>query len=66
MIVLGSFIHDFILHFIIILVLLYSVFYIKKMNFVYIALIVSLLVTYINHTYYPNFKLAEVLEFIAT
>lgn len=36
------------------------------MNFVYIALIVSLLVTYINHTYYPNFKLAEVLEFIAT
>ena len=62
MIVFADFFRDFLAHFVIILVLLYAIFYIKKMNFIYIALIVSAFITYINHTFYPHFRLVEVLE----
>jgi hypothetical protein len=62
MILIDDFLRDFLVHFVVILVLLYAIFYIKKMNFVYIALIVSAVVTYINHTFYPDFRLVEVLE----
>jgi hypothetical protein len=62
MIVFTDFFRDFLFHFLVILGLLYAIFYIKKMNFVYIALIVSAVVTYINHTFYPHFRLVEVLE----
>lgn len=62
MILFDDFLRDFLVHFVVILVLLYAIFYIKKMNFVYIAFIVSAVVTYINHTFYPHFRLVEVLE----
>ena len=62
MILFADFFRDFIAHFFVILALLYVIFYVKKMNFFYIAAIVSLVVTYINHTFYPHFRLVEVLE----
>ena len=64
MIVTEYFWSDFLIHFIFLYAILYAIFYLKKASFVVIALIGALVITYINRTYYPALRLAELVEII--
>jgi hypothetical protein len=62
MIVMKNFWSDFLIHFIFLYAILYAIFFLKKASFVVIALIGALVITYINHTFYPELRLVELVE----
>jgi hypothetical protein len=62
MIVAENFFTDFLVHFVLILAILYAIFYLKKMSFVVIAFVAALVITYINHMFYPELRLVELIE----
>ena len=64
MIITEHFWSDFLIHFIFLYAILYAIFYLKKASFVVIALIGALVITYINHTFYPELRLVELVEII--
>ncbi len=62
MIIASDFFRDFLIHFVFLYIILYAIFYLKKSSFIVIAFISALVITYINHSYYPTFRLVELVE----
>jgi len=62
MIIASHFFRDFLIHFVFLYIILYAVFYLKKASFTVIAFVSALVITFINHMYYPTFRLVELIE----
>jgi hypothetical protein len=62
MIIASDFFRDFLIHFVLLYIILYVIFYLKKSSFIVIAFISALVITYVNHTFYPTFRIVELIE----
>lgn len=65
MIILSNFIADLALHFIILTVLglfMRAIYKLRTSQFIMTAFIFALIITYINHTMYPGFRISTLLK----